>query len=64
MTDYLTLAEASEFTKVSRATLYRLVDAGKLQIYKVGGGKRTFFKREELLALFQPKESPKENQAA
>lgn len=64
MNDFLTVNEASEFVRVSRATLYRLVEANKLLIYRVGGGKRTFFKRSELLDLFQPEESPKENRAA
>jgi excisionase family DNA binding protein len=54
MEEFLTLVEALELAKASKATLYRLVGEGKLTIYKIGGGKRTYFKRGELLNLFAP----------
>ncbi len=50
--EYLTVKEAVELSRSSRATLYRLIDQGKLTTYKLGGGKKTFFKREDVLALF------------
>ncbi len=63
MDEYVTIKEAVEVTKISRATLYRMVEQGKLTIYKVGGGKKTYLKREELQNLFAPGEYklPKEN---
>lgn len=37
-TEYLTTKEAMEIFKVSRLTLYRWIDAGKLQASKMPGG--------------------------
>ncbi len=56
MDDYVTLQELVELTKLSKATLYRLVEQGKLTIYKLGGGKRSYFKRSEVESLFAPGE--------
>jgi len=56
MEQYLTFKEAIEKLKISRATLYRMVEDGKLTIYKVGGGKKTYFKLVELELLFAPGE--------
>lgn len=54
MEDFVTVDEATQLTKLSRATIYRMVEAGKLTPYKFGGGKRTFFRRSDLEALYQP----------
>ncbi len=56
MDEYLTVNETIQQMKVSRATLYRMVEQGKLTIYKVGGGKKTFFNKQELKSLFAPGE--------
>ena len=56
MKDLLTVNEAAEYIRLSRATLYRLVEAGKLKVYRIGGGKKTFFKRDDLDNLVQPDE--------
>jgi excisionase family DNA binding protein len=68
MDNFVSVNDAIKLTQLSRATLYRMVDAGKLTLYKPGGAKRSFFKRTELEALFQPvapsKESPKEDRPA
>ncbi|OFP17186.1 hypothetical protein HMPREF2998_03065 [Corynebacterium sp. HMSC065A05] len=42
----LDLAEACEYLKVSRTTIFKLRKAKMLPIYKVG--KRVFFRREDL----------------
>jgi excisionase family DNA binding protein len=62
MDEMLTTAEALKVLKVARSTLYRWIDEGKIQTYNLAGGKKVYFKRSELNALFQPNEiGPKED---
>jgi excisionase family DNA binding protein len=55
MAEMLTIDEVMDRLKIGRSTLYRWVDEGKLKPYKAGG-RRTFFKKEDVEKLFQPVE--------
>lgn len=48
----LTVEETLQQLKISRKTLYNLVKAGKLKSYKAGG-RKTYFKPNEVKALFK-----------
>lgn len=50
---WLTVAEAANYLKVSRDTIYRWAREGKLALYKLG--KLTRLKKSELEALIAPK---------
>lgn len=54
LTDWLTISEAAAYLKVTRNTLYRWCEAGRLRYYELesGGGRR--FKREDLDQLLRP----------
>lgn len=45
----LTFDEAAEFMRISKSHLYKLVHEKRVPYYKSGGGKLTYFKREELV---------------
>ncbi len=51
--EWLSVAEAAAYLKVSRDTIYRWARQGKLTLYKLGG--LTRLKRSELEALIVPK---------
>lgn len=51
--EWLTVAEAAEYLRVSRDTIYRWAKQGKLQLYKVGG-KATRLRKTDLDALARP----------
>ena len=55
--EYLTPAEIAERLKVTRRTVYKWIDEGKLQAYKVGVNVR--IKREDLEAFIKPYGEPK-----
>lgn len=50
--ELLTDNEAQEYLRVSRSTLYRWGQEGKLKVYKVGRQRR--YRREDLEALIVP----------
>jgi excisionase family DNA binding protein len=50
--EFLTVAEAAALLRVSRATAYRLVEAGEIPAARVGGQLRV--DRLELLARLRP----------
>lgn len=54
MPEWLTVAEATAYLKVTRRTLYRWCEQGRLRYYELesGGGRR--FKREDLDKLLRP----------
>jgi excisionase family DNA binding protein len=54
MPEWLTVTEAMAYLKVSRRTLSRWCELGRLRFYELesGGGRR--FKREDLDALLKP----------
>ena len=54
--DYIDIKNATKTYGVSRTTLYRYIDAGKLKDYKRGFSKRTWLKKSEIEALidFKP----------
>jgi excisionase family DNA binding protein len=52
----LTFKEAMSYLRVSRSTLYRLMESGQLSGYKVGGLWR--FYRKDLLAYIHGEELP------
>ena len=54
--EWLTVAEAAEYLRVSRDTIYRWAKQGKLVLYKVGGT-ATRVRRRDLDALAKPKET-------
>lgn len=45
---WLTVKEAAEYLRVSRATLYRMIADGRVKAYELPGSSRKRFKREEL----------------
>lgn len=51
---WLTVKEAAEYLRVSRATLYRMISDGRVKAYELPGSARKRFKRDELDALFTP----------
>ena len=57
--EWLTVAEAADYLRVSKDTIYRWAKQGKLTLYKLG--KLTRLKRSELDELVTPK--PKEGAA-
>ncbi len=42
----LSIKEVTEILGISRATIYRMIDAGEIKAYKIGKGVR--FKQEEI----------------
>ena len=46
LTRLLSIKEVIEILNISRATLYRMIDAGEIKAYKIGKGVR--FKQEEI----------------
>jgi excisionase family DNA binding protein len=51
--EWLTVAEAADYLKISRDTIYRWAKQGKLTLYKLGG--LTRLRQSELDALIVPK---------
>jgi excisionase family DNA binding protein len=51
--EWLTVAEAAEYLRVSRDTIYRWAKRGKLVLYKVGGT-ATRVRKSDLDALARP----------
>ena len=49
--EWLTVAQACSYLKVSRRTLYRWCDEGKLRYYEMEGGGRRRFDKEDLDGL-------------
>jgi predicted site-specific integrase-resolvase len=52
--EFLNTKETLDYLKISRAKLYEMINEGLIQTYKLAGGKISYFKHEELLALFKP----------
>ncbi|RFC54877.1 helix-turn-helix domain-containing protein [Brumimicrobium aurantiacum] len=50
--EVLTPTEAAEYLGVSRRTVDRAAEDGKLNKYRINGGQRVFYKKEELEKLF------------
>lgn len=46
--EWMTIAQAIAYTKLSRTTLYRLMDEGTVPFYRVAGTRQRRFKRSEL----------------
>ena len=46
--EWMTIPQAIAYTKLSRTTLYRLMDEGILPFYRVAGTRQRRFKRSEL----------------
>ena len=59
---WLTLSEAIAYTKISRSTLYRLMDEGVVPYYRVAGTKKRRFRRSELDQLMIREEPGQGNQ--
>ena len=55
---WLTEKEAQKYLKVSRSTLLRLEETGKLPVYRVGGERLRRYRQEDLDAVMEP-EIPK-----
>lgn len=51
---WLTVPEAQEYLKVSKATLYNLMKDGRLPFYYIVGTRQRRIKRSDLDALLQP----------
>lgn len=51
---WMTVEEAMAYLKVSRPTLYRFMENGKLKYYKLAGTGTRRFRREDLDALLEP----------
>lgn len=54
MPTWLTAKEAMAYLKVSKATFYRLVKAGKIQAYALAGTDDKRYRESELDALLEP----------
>lgn len=54
MPGWMTAKEAMEYLRVSRATFYRLINAGKITPYQLEGTDDKRYKREELDQLLTP----------
>jgi len=54
MPTWLTAKQAMEYLKVSKATFYRLVKAGKIQAYSLAGTDEKRYRESELDALLEP----------
>ena len=52
--EWLTLAQAAAYLKVSKPTLYRFCSEGCLPFYKLAGTGQRRFKRSDLDALLTP----------
>jgi excisionase family DNA binding protein len=52
--EWLSLKEAAHYLRVSRRTMYNLMDRGVLRWHEIPGLRGRWFKREELDALRQP----------
>jgi excisionase family DNA binding protein len=52
--EWLTLAQAAAYLKVSKPTLYRFCGVGCLPFYKLAGTGQRRFKRSDLDALLTP----------
>jgi len=50
---YITVAEAAQLLKVSRSTLWRWIDQGKLPAYRFGQ-RRVLIRQDDLERLFTP----------
>lgn len=63
--EYLTIAEAAAFLRVSESSLRRWTNSGKLRCFRVGGRHERRFLREDLVAFMPPGGQPEaERQAA
>jgi len=54
MTDWLTIEEATQYLRVSKQTLYRWVQDGRLVSYELPSGRGRRLKREDLDDLLKP----------
>ena len=61
--EWMTVAEAMAYLRVSRATLYRLSADGRLPYYTVGSARDRRFRRRDLDAALLPG-SPEQKLAA
>jgi len=52
--EWLTFEETAEFLRVSRATMYRLIDSSTLVPYQIPGLRGSRFKKKDLDELFKP----------
>ena len=52
--EWMTVAEATAYLRISRATLYRLSAEGRLPYYTVGKGRDRRFRRRDLDAALLP----------
>lgn len=51
---WLTVPEASDYLKVSKATLYNLMKDGRLPFFYIAGTRQRRVKRDDLNALLEP----------
>jgi excisionase family DNA binding protein len=62
--DWLTPEEAATYLRVTRRTLYRWMEQGRLPWYELEPGGRRRFKREDLDRLLRPGVGPRERDQA
>jgi excisionase family DNA binding protein len=55
---FLTIAEAAAFLRVSETSLRRWTNSGKLRCYRVGGRRERRFRRSDLLAFMPSVDAP------
>jgi excisionase family DNA binding protein len=55
MSEWLTSKEAAAYLKVTRRTLYRWMEEGRLRFYELASGRRRL-RKEDLDALLTPSE--------
>lgn len=52
--EWLTFNEACQLLRMSRPSMYRLINSGRVTPYKIPGQRRTLFKKKELDELPAP----------
>ena len=55
--DWYTIAESAGYLRVSRRTMYKLINDGQLAAYRVGTGGHRRFRRDDLERLMSPEAS-------
>lgn len=54
MPNWLTAKEAMHYLKVSKATFYRLIKAGKIPVYALDGTDDKRYRQDDLDSLLKP----------
>ena len=56
--EWFTVEEAAEYLCVSRRTIYKLTEQGRLPAHRIGSQRHRRFRREDLDSALRPDEKP------